>query len=1117
MPTNVVPVQSPLYIGTTTHKLEVSGSDLVVTPGAGKLQVAAELDVTGLLTLTTDIRWSGDPDTTIGHPAGDQIQFTTGGSARLTVANTTTTLAGGQLVLPGGGAQATPTLFFGFQEGITSTALNTIDIVAASKSRLRVTPSQLFFTPDPVDGLDLFVVTQETANGSIFILRDNANGGNAPQGELILRAHGSTGSIRYSAEAHGADDSGTDPIARYDARLSTGAVATRPLMEWTNNGTRQFYLPVSGRLESAFSTAGGDPAKAFATKDYVDAQSGGSLTVQASDVTVSSNANTLDFDDTVFDLTESPAGEVNVTVPTATDSARGLMTSQDRIKLDSIDAGAMVNPDFQLNGTTVGSPPRTVNFTGDVGVTNTLDTIIVNIPGEVPATTSVNGLVRMSVAPASAPVPLVVGDNDPRMSPATDSQNGLFSMSDRLKLDSIDPGAKAYPIFGNGLTFDTVDETLRVSLTVKDGGTNVTTEAYVFDFVSAAFVVTESPAREINIDFNEAVLENGGAQEIDVGGLSGVLAQGQPVTVQEEGSNITGTPHTVLNFTGAGVTASNAGGGVATINVPGLTVQEGESTVGSGITTLDFASAPFTVTETPTGEINIGFDESAIENGGANEISVAGLSGQLADRQLFRVMEEGSTVGTVDTINFIGTGVTAALNGSRVDVTVTSAISGTVSTGQIPFGSGSNTLTSESALTYDTSTNTLSAENTNFNKQFRATLSGGPLAADEIPIILEPDIRGTEATKQVAMRFNVGITSGTGAGNLVGMEGGFGPGYTGTSGNFVINVINENESTGTELNLVGGGAQESDCAVGIHALAGGANGGTRVGIVGAAQGGDYNVGVLARSFPSGADAVSIGLLGFANSSGAGGVSVGGYFTRSTSGGANPVITESAALMCDNAATNDPIFTARDGGATVFQILNGGNVDFFNNQGVNFVFENSNVDPSSPVEGQVYWNPTNDELMVHDGTDFVAIGGGSAFDGDLAGDTLTDSVGTLNVLSGTGLHIVMRTPFASGNTHGQMQLFAPVSTTNTTVHDTGLSTHFGLFIVNMHDGTGRVGLFLVRGTGAPTLVSESPTNSFTVTKDTASRINVYYETASVKVQNNIGTGALAFSLYGSNNF
>ena len=46
------------------------------------------------------------------------------------------------------------------------------------------------------------------------------------------------------------------------------------------------------------------------------------------------------------------------------------------------------------------------------------------------------------------------------------------------------------------------------------------------------------------------------------GGTGGVI-------VDNQGSPIAGNPHTTFNFTGAGVTAADAGGGVATITIPG--------------------------------------------------------------------------------------------------------------------------------------------------------------------------------------------------------------------------------------------------------------------------------------------------------------------------------------------------------------------------------------------------------------------------------------------------------------------------------------------------------------------------------------------------------------------
>lgn len=73
-----------------------------------------------------------------------------------------------------------------------------------------------------------------------------------------------------------------------------------------------------------------------------------------------------------------------------------------------------------------------------------------------------------------------------------------------------------------------------------------------------------------------------------------------------------------------------------------IVVQEGDATVVATVSALDFG-AGFDVTESPSGEANIALDLLEVsaftdhsarhENGGADEVSVAGLSGELADPQ----------------------------------------------------------------------------------------------------------------------------------------------------------------------------------------------------------------------------------------------------------------------------------------------------------------------------------------------------------------------------------------------------------------------------------------------------------------------------------------------------
>jgi len=58
------------------------------------------------------------------------------------------------------------------------------------------------------------------------------------------------------------------------------------------------------------------------------------------------------------------------------------------------------------------------------------------------------------------------------------------------------------------------------------------------------------------------------------------------------------------------------------------------------------------------------------QDGGSDEINVAALSGQLADRQKVRVQDEGVDQGTVDTLDFVGAGVTAAVAAGKATVTI---------------------------------------------------------------------------------------------------------------------------------------------------------------------------------------------------------------------------------------------------------------------------------------------------------------------------------------------------------------------------------------------------------------------------------------------------------------
>ena len=80
---------------------------------------------------------------------------------------------------------------------------------------------------------------------------------------------------------------------------------------------------------------------------------------------------------------------------------------------------------------------------------------------------------------------------------------------------------------------------------------------------------------QLNTDDNslrlsvQTVGANGAAGAAGAQGEQGVTGSGSTIIVEDEGSNIPNTPHSNLDFVGAGVTVTDAGSGVATITIPG--------------------------------------------------------------------------------------------------------------------------------------------------------------------------------------------------------------------------------------------------------------------------------------------------------------------------------------------------------------------------------------------------------------------------------------------------------------------------------------------------------------------------------------------------------------------
>jgi len=70
-----------------------------------------------------------------------------------------------------------------------------------------------------------------------------------------------------------------------------------------------------------------------------------------------------------------------------------------------------------------------------------------------------------------------------------------------------------------------------------------------------------------------------------------------------------------------------------------------------------------------------------------------------------------------------------------------------------------------------------------------------------------------------------------------------------------------------------------------------------------------------------------------------------------------------------------------------------NIDLNKNQALQLVLHNKTSDPSTPVEGQIYYNSSTSKVLVHDGSDFVSIAGDIESITSATTDQLTIANGT----------------------------------------------------------------------------------------------------------------------------
>jgi len=191
------------------------------------------------------------------------------------------------------------------------------------------------------------------------------------------------------------------------------------------------------------------------------------------------------------------------------------------------------------------------------------------------------------------------------------------------------------------------------------------------------------------------------------------------------------------------------------------------------------------------------------------------------------------------------------------------------------------------------------------------TFTGDPAALDIVGVFNTTvaaagfkrivNVEVTSGNTQNQYAFNMDMKAG-GTGNLV---------YS--AGRFV------NSTAGAGTNYIGGG--QANYA--LFTSSGGNTSGSNVGVYGSGSLGLKNLGILGRATANKASATNIGVGGFALNASGSSVQIGGYFGLESS---EPTYTSSA-LMCDNGSQTSDIFVARDNGSIIYQISDGGLMNF----------------------------------------------------------------------------------------------------------------------------------------------------------------------------------------------
>ena len=167
----------------------------------------------------------------------------------------------------------------------------------------------------------------------------------------------------------------------------------------------------------------------------------------------------------------------------------------------------------------------------------------------------------------------------------------------------------------------------------------------------------------------------------------------------------------------------------------------------------------------------------------------------------------------------------------------------------------------------------------------------------------------------------IDVTSSGSSGIQKGSQIRVNPGYTGTQ-SLGLELLNGAAGTGTALQLATSFTNPTGNS-GLNAFAWATTVGANTASYAEALGGNLNIGLVGKAITAKNSAVNIGVIGVALNTGASPIQIGGYFGQQTTQAS--IVTQSAALIANNGAQTSPIFLGLDNDATVFSILDGGNI------------------------------------------------------------------------------------------------------------------------------------------------------------------------------------------------